>query len=255
MKTHSEPIAIVTALHAELAELRSGLELDQESDLLGRYFARGYLEGRPVVISEGGIGKVNAAVTATALVHRFDCRKLVFTGVAGGLDPDLVVGDVVIAEETIQYDFGVATDAGLERYQPGHLPFFNPTARFGYRPSSRLLAIVRRRMEGFSLAPLSSQAGGTGRPPRIVFGTVLTADQFVNSEETRRRLWEELGGAAVEMEGAALAQTAEVLGVDHVVIRSLSDRAGTESIRDFSRFLEEVAANSVRVVRHLLPVI
>jgi len=205
-----------------------------------------------VVIAEGGIGKVNGAITATALVERFGCRLLVFTGVAGGLDPELAVGDVVIAEKTIQYDTGVAGKYGLERYQPGHVPFFNPTDRFGYEPSPPLLAAVRRRLDGFTLPPLSSRAGGIGQPPHIVFATVLTGDQFVNSEVTRLRLRSELKGAAVEMEGAALAQTAEALGVDHLVIRSLSDLAGAGSIRDFATFLDEVAANSVRVVRHLL---
>lgn len=86
-------------------------------------------------------------------------------------------------------------------------------------------------------------------------GTILTGDQYLHDEVTRELLRAELGGEAIEMEGAAMAQAAGLIGADHLVVRSLSDLAGADSITDFGRFVSEVASNSARVVRALLPVL
>lgn len=242
------PIAILSAIPQELALLTSSVEgaLDAPPGVAG------ILDGHPVVLARAGIGKVNAAVTATLVIERFRPRILVFTGVAGGLDPGLGVGDVVAAGCTIQHDAGVIKDERVLTHQAGHIPFFNPSDRLGYRPSPALLARVESRLASLELEPV--EAAG-GRRPRIVVGTVLTGDQFVACSRTRHRLRDEFEAKAVEMEGGAVAQVAELMGVEHLVIRALSDLAGAHSDLDFDRFLPQVAANSAKVVRHLLPVI
>lgn len=249
MSVPTRPVGIVSAIPAEIA-LLDDLVSSASRDSIA---TKGSLDGREVVIAESGIGKVQAAVVVTRLVERFGCEVIIFTGVAGGLDPALSIGDVVVAERTVQHDAGLVTDRGLQRYQPGHVPFFNPTDALGYPASARLLEVARNKLERVDLPALSDAAGGTGRRPRIVFGTVLTGDQFVRSAAIRRRLHAELDGLATEMEGAAVAQAADLLGVEHIVIRSLSDLAGAESDIDFGRFAAEVARNSATVVRHMLP--
>jgi adenosylhomocysteine nucleosidase len=192
---------------------------------------------------------------ATLLADRFGCRLVVYSGVAGGLDPSLHIGDVVIADRTIQHDAGVIEDGRLTVYQAGHVPFFNPTERLGYPVDPALIARLRARAEGFGLPPLSKGAGGAGEPPRIVFGTILSGDQFIRCEATRERLFRELGGAAVEMEGGSLGQVAEAFGIPYLDIRALSDLAGRESRFDFATYLSEVAGSSAMILRHLLPVL
>ena len=249
------PIGLICAIPQELIELRAALEHDQRSEIGGFGFDRGRLDGQPVVLAEAGIGKVNTAAVATLLAARFEARSLVFSGVAGGLDPALHIGDLVIATRAIQHDCGVVEDQRLQPYQAGHVPFFNPTEELGYAVDPALLERVRGRLEGLALPPLSALAGGAGRRPQLVFGTILAGDQYIHCEATRVRLQQEFAAQAVAMEGGALAQVARRLGLPWLEIRALSDLAGKDSRFDFAAFVHEVAASSARILRRLLPVL
>jgi len=249
------PIGLICAIPQELADLRADLAHDDRIRIGGFDFDQGRLDGQPVVLAEAGIGKVNTATVATVLAVRFGARTLVFSGVAGGLDPDLAIGDVVVAERAIQHDAGVIEEGRLHPYQAGHVPFFNPTPELGYAVRPDLLARVRARLADLELPPLSAAAGGSGRRPRLVYGTILAGDQFIHCEATRERLHREFGAQAVAMEGGALAQVAERLGLPWLEIRALSDLAGKDSRFDFARFVAEVAKSSALILRRLLPVL
>jgi adenosylhomocysteine nucleosidase len=249
------PIGLICAIPQELIELRAALDRDERTAIGGFGFDRGRLDEQPVVLAEAGIGKVNTAAVATLLAARFEARILVFSGVAGGLDPTLHIGDVVIATRAIQHDCGVIENERLQPYQAGHVPFFNPVDELGYAIERALLERVRARLEGLTLPPLSALAGGEGRRPQLVYGTVLAGDQYIHCEATRERLHREFDAQAVAMEGAALAQVAGRLAVPWLEIRALSDLAGKDSRFDFAAFASEVAASSARILRRLLPVL
>lgn len=248
-------VGLICALPQERAHLFAALTAAAHQKMAGAEFDVGELDGHPVVLARAGMGKVNAALVATLLADRFGCRAIAFSGVAGGLDPNLQIGDVVIADRTIQHDAGVIEDAALQTYQAGHVPFINPTTEFGYAADPALLGRVRGHLDGFTLAPLSRNAGGGDRPPRIAYGTVLTGDQYLHCALTRDRLHADLGGHAVEMEGAAVSQVCESFGIPWLIVRSLSDLAGAQSRFDFTAFVDEVSAQSAAILRHLLPVL
>jgi adenosylhomocysteine nucleosidase len=248
-------IGLICAIPQELAHLRNALAHAWSEELAHARFDKGGLDGSEVVLAGAGIGKVNTALVATLLADRFRCRTIVFSGVAGGLDPDLHIGDVVIADRTLQHDAGVIEDERLHTYQAGHVPFFNPADRLGYPADPDLLARVRERLEGFILPPLSKAAGGHDQPPRVAYGTILSGDQYLHCEVTRDRLHRELGGRAIEMEGGALGQVCEAFGIPWLDIRALSDLAGRDSRFDFMAFVDEVAASSANILRQILPVL
>jgi adenosylhomocysteine nucleosidase len=232
---------VICAIPQELAHLRTQLVDAVPVHAAHTEFVTGMLDGHDVVLAGSGMGKVNSAVVTTVLADRFACRTIVFSGVAGGLDPNLAVGDVVIADRVIQHDAGLLEDHRLQTYQAGHVPFINPTDALGYRVDEALLARVVERLEDF--------------PVPVRFGTVLSGDQYLHCERTRERLHREFGGVAVEMEGGAVAQVADAFGVPWLVIRALSDLAGRDSRFDFVTFVDRAAASSAAILRRLLPVL
>src|SRR5512145_1434408 len=119
----AQPIGLISAIAEETAILRGRLLDGGVETHAGVRFQPGRLDGRPAVLVETGIGKVNAALVATVLLERFGVGAFLFAGVAGGLDPDLGIGDVVVAERLIQHDYGAIVDGRLRPYRPGALPF------------------------------------------------------------------------------------------------------------------------------------
>lgn len=240
------PILIMSALPQEIAALRSSMSGLESIEVRGRQFHRGVIDTHNVVLTTVGIGKVNAAMVTTLALDHFEFSAVLFTGVAGSLDETVGIGDVVVGERVVPHDTGVLGRGGLDRYQSGHVGFLNPTDRFGYTAPPEFVDRLRESLSDIRLAPVLD------REPRVIFGTIATGDQFVNDEGVRRDLHVDLGAHAVEMEGAAVAQIAGHFEVPCLVIRSVSDLAGSESEIDFVRFVDEVTINSVAVIRIVL---
>ena len=245
------PLGIVSALPEEMGNLGLALDEGDVVELAGFHFRHGRVDGHAVVLAEAGCGKVATALVGSLLLEHFGCRGVVFSGVAGGLDPDLAIGDIVIADELIQHDYGAVADGHITAYHPGLPPIGEVTKGPGFLLDPELRRAIAASIAGFALPP--STEGG--RAPRVLLGRVLSGDQFVNCVATRDRLHADFGGQAVEMEGAALAQVAERFGVPCVVVLCLSDLAGAESHMDFATFLTEAAGSAATVVRRLIPVI
>lgn len=224
--------AIVGALNEEVDALIAALRRPGREVVLGVDIHRGRLDGVPVLLARSGVGKVNAALTAASLVSA-GASSIVFTGVAGALEPGLKVGDIVVATDLVQHD----VDATAMGYPPGRL-LGEPTswpADEGLRAS--LLAAARA-------------VAGEGRA--VAEGRVASGDQFVASPESLGRIRETFGAVATEMEGAALAQAAQKLGVPCAVVRVISDTADHDAPADFPAFLSSAADIGAAIVRRML---
>ncbi|MCX6908813.1 MAG: 5'-methylthioadenosine/adenosylhomocysteine nucleosidase [Verrucomicrobia bacterium] len=236
---------ILGAFDDELALLYRALTGPKEAVLHGIHFAAGKLKGRNVVVCRSGIGKVNAAMVTALLVQHYRPSELIFCGIAGGINPDLHPGDIVITAKTAQHDFGTVTAEGMEvRGTKSPVTWLrNPLF---VEPDARLLALAEAAGKRIKLANIETGEGK--QHPRIIKGIVATGDVFVASPTKKAELRKVLGADAVEMEGAAVAQVCRDLRVPWLVIRSISDGADHNALQDVDSFTAVAAQNAAQLV-------
>jgi adenosylhomocysteine nucleosidase len=226
--------AIVSAMHEELFAVLALMPDEHKQIAAGREFWQGHLHGHDVIAVLSRIGKVAAATTAVVLIEKFKVDRIVFTGVAGGLAPQVKVGDVVVAGSFIQHDLDASPI--FPRYE---VPLYG-TDRFATDAalSDELARAAREALPGAALHR----------------GLVASGDRFVSTTHESRALQAALPDAlAVEMEGAAFAQVCHDYGVPFAAVRTISDRADDEAHGDFMTFIQEVASrHSAAIVDALL---
>lgn len=240
------PVAIVSAMHEELRALLPLLRDPHPVRLAGRDFHQGTVHGRQVVLVLSGIGKVAAATTAALLLHEFNARQVLLTGVAGGLRRGVKVGDVVVARQLLQHDMDASPL--FPRFE---VPLTG-RARFDADPGladALATAALRCLDRAGELIGTQHLVDFGIESPLVHQGLVVSGDRFVSSESQSAELRALLPEAlAVEMEGAAVAQVCADFRRPFAVIRTISDRADDQAHVDFKRFIGEVASVYTRAV-------
>ncbi len=238
-------LGIVGAMDVELGLLREEMQVERVDTIAQRIFYSGTIDGIDLVCVKAGIGKVNAALTAEILIMKYAVDAVVFTGVAGGINPRLDIGDIVISERIIHHDYGqVVPDV------------FIPWDTIGYVADSFLVDIAERAAGNAKLTSIPRKlCKETGRLPTIKTGRVVTGDQFIASEKKRKWIEETFHADCVEMEGAAVAQVCVINDIPFVVIRCLSDLANEEADIDFEEFVRYAAENSNLIVKEILNIL
>jgi adenosylhomocysteine nucleosidase len=246
-------LGIVAALHEEIADLLAEMAPGARVEHVGmRDYCVGKLHGQDCVIVLARIGKVAAAATTTALIHRFGVERIVFTGVAGGLAHGLSVGDVVVADSLMQHDMDASP------LFPRHeIPLLG---RATFDADTSLRDALAQAARDWLAQEMADQVRAQWRDElnlsaaRVHVGQIASGDRFVSSAQEVARLRDALPQAlAVEMEGAAVAQVCHEYGVPFAVMRTLSDAADDTAHVDFPRFLRDVASHySHGILRRLL---
>jgi adenosylhomocysteine nucleosidase len=226
-------IGIIGAMDEEIALYLEAMNGAKSTVKAGITYYQGEMEGKQVVLCKSGVGKVNAAVTTQTLIDHFHVDRVIFTGVAGAVHPELNIGDIVVSTDCVQHDIDV-TALG---FQPGQIPF---TERWVWEsdPALRTLAIQ---------AGQDLEAG-----VRVVSGRILSGDQFVASREKVQWLYEQFQAHCTEMEGAAVGQVCAMNGVPFVIVRSMSDKADGSAHVNFVEFTKLASRRSYAIVTRML---
>jgi adenosylhomocysteine nucleosidase len=241
--------AILGALDEETVLLKEQLKERREHNFEGITFYTGVLGGRNVVMAKAGVGKVNAAMTTTLLIEHFRPDEVIFTGIAGSTNPEILPGDIVIGEKSAQHDLGEVKPQGFEAW--GVINPINKSRNPVFFPADeKLLRAAVAASETVQLEQIDTQSGS--RRPKTVGGIIVTGDCFVASDAFRSGLRERFGADAVEMEGAAVAQICYQRQVSCIVIRSISDNADERAAADLEKFYKTAAKNSSMLVAEMV---
>ncbi len=226
-------IGLIAAMEPEMESFKSILDITQQTNIGPYQYFEGVFENHQIILLQCGIGKVNATIGATLLIHSFQVDIIINTGSAGGIKKHLNIGDVVIPKNVVQHDVD-ATAFGYEFGQVPSLPRF-------FQSDDRLRHIALKQTLH-------------NKNYKIVEEDVATGDSFIHQPKQLDFIYSNFEtAAAVEMEAAAIAQVCHQLNVSFLIIRSISDNpTQPENHIEFSDFLPIAAENSLAIMKELL---
>ncbi len=223
-------IAIMGAMPEEIAPLLKRMDRYEKHDLAKNSYYLASYRGKDVVIAYSKIGKVFAALTAATMIEKFGAKKLLFSGVAGAINPELKIGDLIVATRLCQHDLDITA-------------FGHP---YGYVPEGSVYVESDRAL--IEVAKEVAKDKGID----LHEGTIATGDQFIADPERKAWIQQTFGADALEMEGASVAVVCESLEVPFFILRAISDAADVDAGFDFDTFLESSAKESADFILSML---
>ena len=232
---------ILGAMPHEVAFMERSMTVCRTVEVGMRIFYEGTWAGQEVVLVLSRVGKVSASITTLLLVERFGVTHIVFTGVAGAIDPSLRIGDVVVAERLVQHDMDASPLPAFKRFE---IPLLGKIFFEASLCDEAFGAAIHYTQGDFlkDVAPEKRAAFGMDQP-RVWRGLIASGDQFLADPRRAAELRQVLPGLlCAEMEGAAVAQVChEMGGIPAAIIRVISDQADHSAAVDFLRFVDDVA--------------
>lgn len=236
-------IGIICATEEERTALHDAFGL-HDAEPCGPFGVFAAQSGRyRVHVAQGGIGKAAAAaLTAHLLTAYPGIELLTFCGVAGGMSEQLSPGDLVVALQTATHDYGALRSGRLDWFPVGDIPIGrSPVPE--YRAATARTPALERTMARFRSAPSA---------PQVVGGRVISGDVFLNCRIRRDALQSAWDAHAIDMESAAVVDTARRFGKPVLILRTLSDRACEESHLTYQQVADRAARNSVAFLQAFL---
>ena len=226
-------LGIIGAMDIEVDSLKNEMENPAINKIAGMDFYEGVIGGKDVVVVKCGIGKVNAAMCTQILADRYNVDAVINTGVAGSLNNDIDICDIVISTVAQEHDMDV-TALG---YEKGIIPDMDVSI---FEADRKLVELTKK------------SAKEAGLDVKVFEGKVVSGDQFISTYEKKESLKKSFGGDCAEMEGAAIAHVASLNNIPFLVIRAISDKADGGAHMDYPTFEKKAAANSILLLNEII---
>jgi adenosylhomocysteine nucleosidase len=226
-------IGIIGAMDVEVAALKETITDKKTSTRAGMEFCEGKLGNTDVVVVQSGIGKVNAGCCVQILADCYEVTHIINTGVAGSLNNDINIGDIVVSTDAMYHD----VDATVFGYAKGEVPQMG-TVTFPADPVLRAAAVM---------------AVAEAAPEVKAFeGEVISGDQFISSHNKKLQLMRDFHGFCAEMEGAAIAQASYINKIPFVIIRAISDKADESVQESYDEFEGKAAVHCAHITEYMV---
>jgi adenosylhomocysteine/aminodeoxyfutalosine nucleosidase len=224
-------IGIMGAMREEIEPILELVdEIDGEIDFGKNRYYKAKFNGINLIIAYSKIGKVNSALTASIMVEKFEIDLLLFSGVAGAINPKLQIGDLIIAKKLCQHDLDITA-------------FGHP---YGYVPESQIFVYTNEILNNIAKKVAKKL------DKKLFEGVIATADQFIANPEKKEWIQETFNADALEMEGASVGFICDALGVPFFVLRAISDSADMDAGFDFDNFLDKSAKESAKFLIEMI---
>mgnify|MGYP000348698658 CR=1 FL=1 len=226
-------IGIIGAMEVEVASLKEMMTDVTIRTKASMEFNHGYLNGKEVVVVRSGIGKVNAAICTQILIDDFHAEVVINTGIAGSLNADINIGDIVVSTDLIHHDMNAVAFG----YPVGQIPQMD---EFSFPADEKLRKLAAKVCKEVN-------------PEISVFeGRICSGDQFISDKSVKDAIISEFGGFAVEMEGAAIGQAAYLNHIPFLVVRAISDKADGSAHMDYAEFEMAAIEHSVKLTVRMI---
>ena len=226
-------LAIMGAMEEEIEPLLAYFDKVNVVEYANNKYYEVNYNGLDIVIAYSKIGKVFASLTASTMIEKFGCDTLLFSGVAGGINPKLKIGDLIIADKLCQHDLDITA-------------FGHP---HGYVPGGKVFVETSKELRDVAIKVAKEN------DLKVIEGIIATGDQFVHSTQRKEFIENTFNADALEMEGASVAVVCDALNVPFFILRAISDTADMDAGFDFDEFLKSSAKNSadylIKIVKEL----
>lgn len=231
-------IGLIGAMAEEVSLFKENMNVVKSAVFAKMEYLSGSIMGQDVVLLQSGIGKVNASIGTQIMIDKFDVNEIIFTGLAGSLVSHVSRGDVVVANFVVQYDFDLTTFG----------------RRHGELPDIGRMVETDPRLMKFACYAFDDVFKYEKDSPKLVVGTIVSGDRFVSDSRKIEWLQREFGAVAAEMEGAAVGYTCHLNEIPFMIIRTISDSAGSDAKDEFESYLKIASENSFKIVSSILEV-
>lgn len=241
-------LAIMGAMQEEVEPLLAFFENVKVTEFADNKYYEVNYDGLDIVIAYSKIGKVFASLTASTMIQKFGCDTLLFSGVAGGINPKLQIGNLIIADKLCQHDLDITAFGHPHGYVPEGKVFIETdeslrkiAVAVGHEINQAIVEKNKSLSEDEKIKELN-----------IIEGTIATGDQFVHSTERKEFIESTFNADALEMEGASVAVVCDALKVPFFILRAISDTADMDAGFDFDEFLKSSAKTSAEYIIHIV---